>query len=326
MKFVTALLLAAAVAVVPAFGQQPEAKRRVAVLDFGYGSVMTSVQSLFGTTQDVGKGISDLIVDRFLKSGTYRVIERRELGKIMAEQNFSNSDRADAATAAKIGRLLGVDSVIVGDITQFGRDDKNTNIAGALGRFDKYGLGGSGVKKAKAAVAITARLIDVNTAEILASESGKGESTRSGTNLVGGGFNMTGAGSGAVDMSSSNFSQTLIGEAVNGAVTQLATKLEGDSGKLPLQTVKIEGLVADVTDPSSIVINVGSKAGLRAGDRLSITRVSRVIKDPVSGKPLRTVESAIGELQITSVDEASAVGKFTGSGTPNVGDKVKSSQ
>ena len=30
-------------------------KRRVAVLDFGYGTVMTSVQAIFGSNQDVGK-------------------------------------------------------------------------------------------------------------------------------------------------------------------------------------------------------------------------------------------------------------------------------
>jgi hypothetical protein len=28
-------------------------KRRVAVLDFGYGTVMTSVQAIFGSNQDV---------------------------------------------------------------------------------------------------------------------------------------------------------------------------------------------------------------------------------------------------------------------------------
>jgi hypothetical protein len=54
-------LLSTALTVGPAFAQQQE-KRRVAVLDFGYGAVMSSVQALFGSTQDVGRGISDLII------------------------------------------------------------------------------------------------------------------------------------------------------------------------------------------------------------------------------------------------------------------------
>ncbi len=94
------------------------------------------------------------------------------MDKILKEQNFSNSDRADANTAAKIGRILGVDAIIVGDITQFGRDDQNKSLGGALGHWDKYGLGSVGTKKAKAVVEITARIIDVNTAEILTSEQG----------------------------------------------------------------------------------------------------------------------------------------------------------
>ncbi|HEY7302925.1 MAG TPA: CsgG/HfaB family protein [Bryobacteraceae bacterium] len=306
------------------FAQQT-AKRKVAVLDFQYATVMSSVQAIFGTTQDVGRGISDLLVDRFLKDGTYRVIERRDINKVLQEQNFSNSDRADASTAAKIGRVLGVDAIIIGDITQFGRDDRNTGAGGALSRWDKYGIGNVGVHKAKAVVAVTARLIDVNTAEILASESGKGESQRSGTNLLGGGGAWGGGGAGSVDMSSSNFSQTIIGEAVNAAVTELATKLGQDAGKMPTQTVQINGLVADATG-NTLVINVGSKGGVRVGDHLAVTRVTRVIKDPATGKALRSVEEPVGQLQVTSVDETSAVGTFAGAGQPKVGDTVKNVQ
>ena len=184
-KFYFGVLFSALIAA-PLFAQQQQ-KRRVAVLDFGYGTVTTSVQALFGTNQDVGKGISDLLIDRLINDGTYRVIERREINKIMQEQNFSNSDRADSSSAAKIGRVLGVDTIIVGDITQFGRDDHNTNVGGIVNHWSRYGIGNVGVKKAKAAVAITARMIDVNTGEILASVSGKGESKRSGTDLLGGG-------------------------------------------------------------------------------------------------------------------------------------------
>ncbi len=321
MRIYTALL-GAALVVSPALAQQQQEKRRVAVLDFGYGAVMNSVEALFGSTQDVGRGVSDLIVDRLINDGTYRVIERRDLDKILQEQNFSNSDRANAATAAKIGRLLGVDTIITGDITQFGRDDRNVGGGGSLGHWDKYGLGNVGVKKAKAVVAITARMVDVNTGEILASVSGRGESTRSGSNLLGAGGNWRNSGSGQVDMSSANFSQTILGEAVKSAVAQVSTQLDQNATRLPHETVQVNGLVADASR-GNLIINVGSSAGVRVGDKLSVTRVSRVVKDPATGKVIRNIEDAVGELTITSVDATSAEGHFTGPGQPKVGDTVK---
>ena len=99
MKY-TRVLAVATLAITPLFAQTPE-KRRIAVLDFQYGTVMTSVQAVFGTNQDIGRGISDLLIDKFVKDGTYRVMERRDIGKIIGEQNFSNSDRADPNSAAK---------------------------------------------------------------------------------------------------------------------------------------------------------------------------------------------------------------------------------
>ncbi len=317
-------ILGVALAIFPAYGQQQE-KRKVAVMDFSYATVMSTVQAVFGTNQDIGKGISDLLVNQLVNDGTYRVIERRELDKILKEQNFSNSDRADSNSAAKIGRVLGVDTIITGDITQFGRDDQNRSAGGALSHWDKYGLGGVGVRKAKAVVEITARMIDVNTGEILASANGHGESARSGTNLLGGGGAGGTGGGGNVDMSSSNFGATIIGEAVKGAVTQLATHLDEGAGKLPHSTVQINGVVADATG-NSVVINVGSRSGVHVGDHLVIMHVSRVIKDPVTGKALRSIEEPLGQLQITSVDEGSAMGTFTGAGQPKVGDTVKNQQ
>ena len=81
-------------------------KKRVAVLNFDYGTVMSSVQAIFGGNQDVGKGISDMLVEQLVNGGVYSVIERKAIDKIVAEQNFSNSDRADANTAAKMMKPL----------------------------------------------------------------------------------------------------------------------------------------------------------------------------------------------------------------------------
>jgi curli biogenesis system outer membrane secretion channel CsgG len=311
----------------PLIAQAP-VRHRVAVLDFGYATVMTSSQAVFGTNVDIGKGIADMLIDKMLADGTYRVIERNAIDKVLHEQDFSNSNRADPNTAAKIGHILGVDAVITGDITQFGRDDQNKTYGGAAVAGWTHGaIGGVGKHEAKAVVAITVRMVDATTGEILASVTGKGESSRKGTDMLGGGW---GGGSGAVggaSMTSSNFAQTIIGEATSAAVAQVATGLDGDASKVPdappPPKVAVSGLVADAAALDSVIINVGSSAGVKVGDKLAVARKVREVKDPATGKVLRSIENPIGTLTITSVDASSAVGAFSGTGTPKTGDTVK---
>jgi curli biogenesis system outer membrane secretion channel CsgG len=291
-------------------------------MNFDYATVSSSVQALFGTNTDVGKGIADILVERLVNDGAFQVIERKVLDKIIAEQNLSNSDRADANSAAKIGRLLGVDAIIVGSITQFGRDDRNTKVGGLGRTLGGFGVGGVGLKSSKAVVGISARMVSTETAEILAVASGTGESKRSGTSLLGAGGGTYNAGGGNIDLTSSNFANTILGEATNQATTALATQLKANVARIPAKTVTVDALIADVTG-NTIIINSGSRAGVKVGDKFSVKRTGREIRDPASGKVIRRVEDNLGEIAITEVDEASAVGTFTGAGKPKVGDAVR---
>jgi len=298
-------------------------KKRVAVLNFDYATVRSYVASIFGTDQDVGKGIADLLVEKLVQDGAYSVIERKSLDKIMTEQNFSNSDRADASSAARLGRILGVDAIVIGSITQFGRDDKSTGVAGgALSRVTgRFGIGGVKRTESKAVVGISARMVDTETAEVLATARGLGESTRTGTNLLGAGGGSV-VGGGAVDMTSKNFAATILGEAVNKSVVQLASQLEQNATRLPTRKLVVEGLVADASG-GTVVLNIGSKAGLKVGDRLQVRRKIRDVRDPATGKIIRSIEDKVGEVEITEVDERSAVGRYTGASPAKVGDVVR---
>ena len=53
---------------------------------------------------------------------------------------------------------------------------------------------------------------------------------------------------------------------------------------------------------------------MKVGDKLTVRRVGREIRDPATGKVIRRVEDNLGEITITEVDEASAVGKYSGDG------------
>ena len=308
----------------PAAGQEgaPAKKKRVAVMNFDYGTVRTTVAQIFGTDQDVGKGICDMLVEKLVNGGQYSVIERAALDKILKEQNFSNSDRADANSAAKIGAILGVDAIIIGSITQFGRDDQHTNVGGGGYGLGKFGLGGVGTSKSKAVVAISARVINTSTAEIMAAVTGKGESSRGSTSLIGAGAGGGGGGGGGLDMGSSNFANTILGEAVRGAVDSTAEQLNAASSKVETLKRSINGVVADVTG-RTIIVTVGKKVGVNVGDKLEISRQVRVVKDPSTGKVIKAVTDKIGVATVTEVDDDSATATFSGAGAAKVGDVVK---
>jgi hypothetical protein len=80
------------------------------------------------------------------------------------------------------------------------------------------------------------------------------------------------------------------------------------------------GLVADITG-SDMIVNIGTSTGLKVGSTLDVVR-PRVIKDPATGKELKTVDTRLGTLVVTSADATSASGKYTGTAT-KVGDTVR---
>ncbi len=212
-------VIAALAALVLASPAAAQSKRpTVALLNFDFGTI-----DRWWGNQDIGKGIADLIVDGLVEDGSYRVIERKRIDAILAEQNFSNSDRADpsAAKVAQIGKALGVKYIVVGSITKFGIEDKGMKIGGGAWGGGKYGVGDVGTKKGKATVAIAARMIDTSTGEIMAVAKADGTSSRSGL-LLGGAGNHAG---GSIEFGSSSFRETVLGEATELAVKGVVTKL-----------------------------------------------------------------------------------------------------
>jgi curli biogenesis system outer membrane secretion channel CsgG len=104
-----------------AWAQAKSKRPTVAVMDFDYGTI----DHWWGQT-NIGKGMSDQVVDALVNDGTFRVIERKKLDTVLAEQDFAQSDRADpsAAKISKIGKVLGVRYIITGSITKFSMEQK----------------------------------------------------------------------------------------------------------------------------------------------------------------------------------------------------------
>ncbi len=308
------------------FTASAQQKKRIAILDFDYATVYSDVGYIFGSNVDVGKGIADLLVTKLVQGGQYSVIERKQLDKIMAEQNLGASGRIDEATAAQIGKILGVDALIMGSIHSFGRDDKSKGGGGGVNvPVPVFGGVKIGSKKAKAQVGINFRMVATDTAEIFAAGDARGESKREGASIQASGGVKGVYTDGALGMNASNFAETIIGEAVYDCVNKLAAQLEEKASTLPARAaaapVKTEGMIADVSG-ATVIINIGKNAGLKKGDRLEVKRVTREVKDPDTGRVIRVVSDKVGEVVLTDVDDTSAEGKFSGTGAAKVKDKV----
>jgi curli biogenesis system outer membrane secretion channel CsgG len=76
------------------------------------------------------------------------------------------------------------------------------------------------------------RIIDTTTGEILASAKGEGTSSRSGLLLGGGGGGWGGGGGGEISMGSSDFRETILGEATDKAVKDVVAKLVAAKDRL----------------------------------------------------------------------------------------------
>lgn len=226
---IAAMTMTATFIAFPAPASAQSSRPTVAVLDFDFGTV----DRWWSGTWDIGKGLSDMLVDELVNDGSFRVIERKRLDAILAEQNFSNSDRADPsqASVAKLGKALGVKYMIVGSITKFGTENKKVGVGGGGFGGGRFGLGKVGTSQGKATVAITARIIDTTTGEILVSKKGEGTSKRSGL-LLGGGGGGGGGAMGGIEMGSSDFRETVLGEATEAAVKLLSANLTEAKSRL----------------------------------------------------------------------------------------------
>ncbi len=299
-----------------ALGQAP-AKKRVAIFDFDKAAGPAVITSPFFQTSapNIGKAVADLLITRLVQDGAVIVVERNAIDKLLAEQNFSNTDRTDPLTAAKLGRILGVDAIVLGTITNYDYEDRITGGGGS-----RFGIGGGSTKMKhdiKAAVQINARLISPDTAEVVSVSQGVGEVVRKGVKKDmrdTSGMMMMGSGSGTPEMN----------EATDHAIAQLAGQLEQRVAALPPRVPVIDGLVADADPSGRLILNVGSRNGVKQGDRLQVWRAGKEVRDPATGKVLLRDDTFLGDAVVNSVNDISSIATYHGTEPVKTGDIVKS--
>ena len=299
-------------------------KKALSVENFDYSAVMTAVQAIFGTQQNIGQGINAMLTKRITQDGRFTVVERRKVEQVLKEQDFNASNRVKRGSGARVGQIRGADLTLFGDIVVFGRDDRRKSGIIGGGVIGAGAVVGGYKSENKAVVVLNYRIVDVETSETVATGEARGESKRTskgfGAALLAGGALV----GGAVNMTSSNFGETIIGEATMDAVNKLADQIRTGTvtGGATDRTADLDARVADVSG-QTITINAGSAAGLQVGQTFTVYHKGKEIKDPASGEVLDVQTTAIGRITITSVRERIATGSYNGSAAAVLGDVVR---
>jgi TolB-like protein len=107
------------------------------------------------TNSGLGPQLAEFFRTGLIGTGSYDVIERAQLEKVLKEQAFTMTDLTDPSTAAEIGKILGADYIAVGSLTKLGNN-----------------------------WIVNARLLDVNTAKAAAGAQASGGSENDLLNMM----------------------------------------------------------------------------------------------------------------------------------------------
>lgn len=242
----------------------------------------------------LGEAAADVFVTDLMNTGKFTLIEREKVDAILAEQALGASGAVTTQTAAKVGKLLGVDLILTGSVSQFSVD---TTKAGFRG------IGGS-ITKGK--VVLQARLVNTTTGEIVVAAEEKNDKKLIGAYGKGANFQQ-------------QFNQGLAHEvmhpAVEKMVAKIVTKTEGITPAAPTgRIVKVEG--------GKVWINLGANAGVNVGDEFIVLRKGEELIDPDTGLSLGAEEETIGKIIITEVQGKFSIGSVQ-SGNPKAKDFLK---
>jgi curli biogenesis system outer membrane secretion channel CsgG len=231
--------------------------------------------------------VSDMLISALVKTGNFEVIERTQLQRLLEEHQLSKEGLLDQATAAKAGKILGVDLILGGKLTEFGVKEHGT---GGIALPLPFGIGGS-FRKSTARAVVDARLVDATTGRILMAEKGEGENKESGA-LFGGGsfFNFIGA----VSFNTSEWTESRIGRATRAAVDQVVQKI--------IVLFPLEATVLLVLPDGTAILDVGKFSGIKEGDEFEILRET-LIKDEQTGEVVYRERKKIGAVKVVETQE-----------------------
>ncbi len=232
-------------------------KRKVAIARFSNETQYGKGMFYDRENDPMAKQALDILSTKLAATGKFLLLERNDLDKITGEQGESTDYKK-----------IGADYVIIGSITQYGR--KNTGDAGVF----------SNAKTQTVEAAVSLRLIDVSTGQIIYSEEAKGYAeTKSKTTLGIGG--------------TADFDATLSDKAIAGAMTQLTENIINNCMDRPWKAYFL------TVDEGTIYISGGKSQGIGEGDIFTVKEKGKSVKNPQTGMMMELPGKTIGKIEVT---------------------------
>ncbi|MFH1282566.1 MAG: CsgG/HfaB family protein [bacterium] len=256
-------------------------KRRVGVIDF-------ENKTTYGAR--LGQSATDILITELVKTNRFIVVERDKMNKLLEEQKLGLTGVINPNTVAKAGKLLGLNAIITGSISQFGAKKEGSD----------YLITQSKRQIVEATVDI--RVVDVETGQILYADSGKGVVKKGSGKVLGMG-------------TKSSYDETLEGEALRAAIVKFVDNIVSQISARPWSC-----RVAMVKD-SSIYLNAGILSGLKPNTVLIAYHLGEEIIDPTTGISLGNTEEEIGSLKIErNFGEDGSIAKLVAGQMPSSND------
>lgn len=268
---------------------EQKTKKRVAVLNF----TTAGIEHWWLGSNDPGLAMSEYIVHELVNSGQYTVIEREQIDKVFKEHNLSISGEVDPTQAIELGKLLGVDYLIMGKLTEFMQSQAKRS-GGSFG-YGGFALGGGG-NYTNVRVTAVGRAVNTTTGQIASSI--KASDNRQASGGGSGSLSVSGWHFGGHDQDDSS------GGALGDSMQAVAKSFVGQIKSAKWETVEIrEKLKAFVIniDGGQAIINIGAKDKIAKGMRFKVYR-EQVINDPVNNKMI-IVQKPVAELRVLDVQE-----------------------
>ncbi|MFW5660417.1 MAG: CsgG/HfaB family protein [Oceanicaulis sp.] len=238
---------------------EPVLKHKIAIGRFSNATNYGRALLLPGERDPMADQVADMLMARLVDTGRFLVFEREDLDVVANEQRLTG----------EVGNLVGVDALIVGSVTEFGR--RNEGQAGFL----------SSTMRQTVDAGVEVRLVDVETGLAFFSADGEGSATNEAGEVAGFG-------------SRAGYDATLNDRAISAAVDDLVSAIVSELADRPWTTDILE------IDGGQIFISGGSRAGLERGDVLAVTERGRTVTSRRTGLPITLPGEEIARIEIVS--------------------------
>jgi curli biogenesis system outer membrane secretion channel CsgG len=159
-----------------------------------------------------GSELQDMLIAELADTKAFRVLERRELDKVISEQRLSESGLVDETTRVRPGRIKAAKYLVAATVSSFQEDTSGRDAGVSIMGFH---VGGS---KKTAYMAVDLKVIDTETGEIADSRTVEATSE-------GGGLRFSGS-VGFLGGSLGKQEKTPVGKAIRACIIEISEYLE----------------------------------------------------------------------------------------------------